>query len=341
MLGRMFGSGGSSGRALVLAAFVLSNGCASTTPAPQASANADDAARAADAARLVVDDIVRFESVLPRALAAPDSATRVRIIEEEYLQHGTPGLQDFRRGGRIVGPEAIARNITAYPRYYASLATLDEEIAAEAPRLRAGFRRLKEMYPPTYFPDVYFIIGHLRSCGSVSERGLLIGADCYGVRGDAPTDEFSPVTRNYVHPFADMPQLVMHELVHFQQQREGKTTLLEATLIEGGAEFLSNLVMPWSTEPANHAWGVANRARIWDRFAREMHGTDTSAWIANNDRETPDWPAALSYFVGYEIAKAYYERSADKRQAVRDLMELVDAEEILARSGYAELFSGR
>lgn len=276
--------------------------------------------------------------MLPNAVAAPTHEARSAIVASSYLDRGTPGLKDFVRMGKIGGAENVASIIERFPRYYASLSTLDQEIAAETPRIRAAYGRLKALYGDAYFPDVYFIIGHLRSCGSVSERGLLIGADCYGVRGQAPTDEFTPANRKFIHPFAELPNTVMHELVHFQQSRRGKVSLLQSTLIEGGADFIAELVMPNPDPPANREWGMAHRAQIWARFAREMHGNDTSDWIGNNDRETADWPAALSYFVGYEIAKAYYEKSADKKAAIRELLELADADAIVAKSGYAEQF---
>jgi len=39
--------------------------------------------------------------------------------------------------------------------------------------------------------------------------------------------------------------------------------------------------------------------------------------------------------VGYRIAGAYYARATDKRAAVRELLELRDAEAILRASAYA------
>jgi len=42
----------------------------------------------------------------------------------------------------------------------------------------------------------------------------------------------------------------------------------------------------------------------------------------------------IGYWVGYRIAGAYYARASDKRAAVRELLELRDAEAILHASGY-------
>jgi hypothetical protein len=72
-----------------------------------------------------------------------------------------------------------------------------------------------------------------------------------------------------------------------------------------------------------------------------MYGTDARDWIANSssDRVGPHWAPDLGYFVGYQIAKAYYERETDKRKAIRDLLQIDDAGAILRASGYAARFA--
>src|SRR5574341_1026918 len=42
----------------------------------------------------------------------------------------------------------------------------------------------------------------------------------------------------------------------------------------------------------------------------------------------------IGYWVGYAIARSYYNRATDKRAAVRELLLLPDEERLLAESGY-------
>ena len=42
----------------------------------------------------------------------------------------------------------------------------------------------------------------------------------------------------------------------------------------------------------------------------------------------------LGYWVGYRIVKAYYQRAADKQQALREILELSDPKAFLAKSGW-------
>jgi hypothetical protein len=59
-----------------------------------------------------------------------------------------------------------------------------------------------------------------------------------------------------------------------------------------------------------------------------------SAWLYNHPG-TAERPADLGYWIGYRITKAYYLNAADKRQALRDIIELKDPKKLLADSGWS------
>jgi hypothetical protein len=47
-------------------------------------------------------------------------------------------------------------------------------------------------------------------------------------------------------------------------------------------------------------------------------------------------PADLGYYVGYKICEAYYQAARDKKQAVKDILEMKDFNEFLKDSGYEQ-----
>lgn len=58
---------------------------------------------------------------------------------------------------------------------------------------------------------------------------------------------------------------------------------------------------------------------------------DLSAWVYNTfEAEIGD----LGYWVGYRIAKAYYQTATAKDRALREILEMTDAREFLAESGW-------
>jgi len=77
------------------------------------------------------------------------------------------------------------------------------------------------------------------SGGTVSDAGMLIGLDESAATQDIPTDELSLWQKNNFTAVANMPHLIAHELIHFNQDGlASDTTLLRAVLIEGMADFL-------------------------------------------------------------------------------------------------------
>jgi uncharacterized protein YjaZ len=135
--------------------------------------------------------------------------------------------------------------------------------------------------------------------------------------------------------------IVAHEHVHILQGRAGgifgrpNKNLLELSLIEGSADFIGELVSGGNINARIRGYALPREAQLWSEFRADMRGTDVSRWLYNQGASTGDRPGDLGYFVGYRIAESYYNRTADKRAAVRAIIEISDAEQFLTQSGYA------
>src|SRR5207237_4405745 len=118
-------------------------------------------------------------------------------------------------------------------------------------------------------------------------------------------------------------------------------TLLRHALGEGIADFLSELAVgPWAANTPRQIYGRAHEHDVWVDFQDEMAIASDSlirTWMYNG-MVPPDknhGAVDIGYWVGYRIAAAYYARAADKRAAVRQLLELRDPVAVLRESGYA------
>jgi len=291
-------------------------------------------------AKLVTSDIDHFWRAYDIAASRATAEERQEVYRREYFDRGSAGLFDYYVF-KIHSIASFVKAIDTHPRYYASLRAGSLRVAAQVAPIRAAFRKTKALYADATFPDVYFVMGSLTSAGTVSDLGLLLGVDQSTAAPDSPREELSPTVRAWARGVDEIPPIVAHELVHFEQTRGGTFTLLRAVLTEGSADFIGSLTSGNHTNAPAHAFGNAHESDVWRRFEHDMHGTDDRDWIANggSDRVSDTWVADLGYYVGYQIAKAYYERAADKRQAIRDLLEDRDPDEILRVSGYAARFA--
>ena len=285
-----------------------------------------------DAARIVTEDIDRFWEAFDRA--APQFTAEP--FGTLYLGRATPGLKDFVTL-RIGSAEELAQTVRSHSRYYASIRESTRRIHEMEPAVRASFYALKYLYPDAIFPDVYFVIGRLTSGGTVSDRGLLIGAEMHGRTPQMPADELSAWLRQVLAPPEQIPHVVAHELIHFQQKYADSPVLLVQSIREGSADFLTELISGRHVNRHVHEFGDPREAELWRQFRQKMHGQDYSGWLYSSSEGRPN---DLGYWIGYEITKSYYDRAVDKRQAIRDILEIKDFDAFLAKSGYPDRFEG-
>jgi len=245
--------------------------------------------------------------------------------------------------------EELLHALAQYPRYYAGVrpTTLAVDTNSRVTQgIRRGLTRLAALYPEARFPNVYFLIGTLSTGGTTAQSGMLIGTEQSASDPATPLDELPDWARkNFpTHTFESLVGLVVHEAVHTQQKPapEGQhDTLLRHAMGEGIADFLAELAVgPWITNAPRQIYGRAHEHDVWVDFQDEMEIASDSIirmWMYNG-MVPPDknhGAIDIGYWVGYRIAGAYYARAKDKRAAVRELLELRDAEAILRASGYA------
>lgn len=59
-------------------------------------------------------------------------------------------------------------------------------------------------------------------------------------------------------------------------------------------------------------------------------------WIANSLQATADNLPDLGYWIGYQICKAYYENSPDKKKAITEMLNIRDYKDFLEKSKWEE-----
>jgi tetratricopeptide (TPR) repeat protein len=113
-------------------------------------------------AAIVTSDIDLFWDAYASLQASPHPEG---LIENEYFHRGSPGLQDFIFA-RIYSASDLWSTMKRAPKYYAAIRHETLRIKDFTPRIRDSFRRMKELYPPSTFPDVYVLIGRMNSAGT-------------------------------------------------------------------------------------------------------------------------------------------------------------------------------
>jgi hypothetical protein len=244
-----------------------------------------------------------------------------------YIRSGTAGL-DAYRSKFDVGRQELCTALRRSPDHYARLDMLLPGLDSASKEISVLFARFQKISPSAKMPSVYFIVGNGISGGTTTHGSapmILIGTE---------------LTRST----AGLPRTIAHELAHTQQRypwwrsltggpRFLRADLLRQSLVEGTADVVAEFL---TGKPNRSQYGEAHEAELWAQFKRDMHSRNYGGWLYNGREKAadPNRPADLGYWVGYRIAKAYYDRSPDKAQAVRDMLTISDFDAFVARSGY-------
>ncbi|HSL20247.1 MAG TPA: DUF2268 domain-containing putative Zn-dependent protease [Vicinamibacterales bacterium] len=274
--------------------------------------------------RLEVSDLRRLAAVL-RA-AGGETSARAAAIERDYLARASPGLRRYVAQYNVTGA-SIAAAVAKSPHAYADLDRTAAAILAEAPALRSACQKLKALHPDAVFPPVWFVGGHLGAGGMVEREGVIVAGERYAANP------------------ADVVALVLHELAHFQSAMligvetyhralGSEATLLSRAVREGSAELIAELTTGRHINPAAERYGAHHERELWERFRQEMHRREPGDWMFVQPSNA-EWPRDLGYWIGYRIAKSYYDSARDKARAIEDILSVTDFAAFLEASGYA------
>lgn len=253
-----------------------------------------------------------------------DPARLAAILQQEYLDKGSQGVQDFIPN-RIVSADNLAKVVLAHPTEYELSHHYSSQMQAHVPEIRKALHGLKNIYPEARFPAVYFVIGAKNSGGTSSDHGLIVGAEMFG---DQP---------GYPLQLSEVAPLVTHELVHFQQKGDDNG-LLRAAMREGGADFVAELAAGRHASESIKAYGDSHEEELWHRFQQDVKSDNKVGEWMYVSHPTDGAPKDLGYYIGYKICQSYYQKATDKAKAIKTIVEMESPEQILKDSSYEKRF---
>ena len=255
-------------------------------------------------------------SDIPRFWQAFDQMAHGGNPFKEYLKNGSPGLKDFIKN-RIGSPRNLLKTVKKRRGDYEAIRENSFKMDSCIDQIVAYYVNFEKMYPEAVYPPTYFVIGAFNSGGTSKESGLIIGVETQ-------------------QSIKSIPTLVAHELVHYNQNYpRGKNTLLAQSIIEGSAEFVSELITDSPKNGKNFQYGRSNEKILSEEFVGILNDTNYHGWLYGV--KAPEGrPRDLGYWIGYEICKAYYSQSEDKTQALVEILNIEDFDAFLRKSEFLE-----
>lgn len=309
---------------LLMASVMFAAGTCGAAASPDSAST--DSATTDSLPEIRISDVELFYRIYDAAGGAPSAAT----LQRDYLDAGSDGLRQFIPQ-RIISAEKLAEMIHKHPETYQQARTCAAELPDVRQRVAAALKRLGEIYPAAKFPPVTMLIGRANTAGTTGKAGVLIGVEMVCQADWMQADVGDRLVHLIAHEYAHVQQTMVEQI----ENPIGTLTVLQASLVEGIAEFIAELTSGSISNAHLQRYAAGRELQIERAFLADANKTDLSAWLYNG-RGTPERPGDLGYWVGYRIAKQFYERSPDKLVAVGELLEMQDPEAILKRSGWVE-----
>jgi hypothetical protein len=275
---------------------------------------------AAAAPIIHIEDVELFFKVYDGARGNPTAEQ----LQRDYLDAGSDGLRQFA-SMRNTTASRIAEAIARQPRMYADARRCEKVLPRVRERVAAALDTLRELYPEARLPPVTIAVGRGKPVAVGSPvTGIQIGLEAL-----CATEWMNPDVENrFVY-------VIAHEYAHVQQAPalvdKEHPTVLEGSLMEGAAELTAELIAGKVAYSHLAARTAGLEKDIETAFAVDQDKSDLSSWLYNT---TPEKPGDLGYWVGYRVCKTYYQRASDKRQALRDILEMTDPKAFLSKSGW-------
>jgi hypothetical protein len=294
---------------------------------------------AQDVQKVFTSDIDNFWIAYDSIRTTTDSLKQVHFIATLYIDKGTKGLRSFMVL-RNYSAELWVKLIRKYPKFWNSIRPNTLTVKSYSADIEKSIARFKELYPDLKEAKMYFTVGGLRSGGTTMNDMVLVGSEI--ATGNATTD-VSEFTNNWLagvfkNQQADnLVSLNIHEYVHTQQKGGDPKILLGKAIEEGSCDFIMELVIGKQIQNNYIVYGREHEATLKEEFKSDMLSVNISNWLYNGS--TAKTVADLGYFMGYTICKAYYNNAADKKKAIKEIIELkysdnAAVEDFLKRSNY-------
>jgi len=274
---------------------------------------------------VVSEDIPNFWKAYDQIIQTKDSTKQAELINSLYISKGTPGLQAIMQARRYTA-QSYVNAINKYPLFWGSIRDNTMKADKYAKEIEKGIGKLKKVYPSLKPAKIYFTIGALRTNGTTIGDKVLIGSELAMSDKGVVTNEIEgdyPHLKSYFEtsPISNLTFLNTHEYMHTQQKSTIGNSLLAQAVLEGAAEFVAEKALNMKSPNPQITFGQSMDDRLKSEFTKEMFTSNFRNWLWNSS-DNKFGMRDLGYYIGYAICRNYYDASKNKKQAIKEMIEL-------------------
>lgn len=291
--------------------------------------------------RIETSDIANFWNAFEMLNNAMTKQDSIDIIQKHYIDKASDDFREFIKTRNFTAAEYVEK-IGRYPLFWKSIKPRTENIEDQISEIDNIVTKLEAAIPNYKQANICFAIGCLRTGGTTSKNLVLIGTEIAAADDSVEKSELSPWLRSVIGKTGGIISLVAHEIIHTQQIDRriivfGSNALLEQTIKEGVADFLTYEILGLNINQEIYIYGRLNECSLLKEFEADLKSEpkDYTNWLYNGGKMV-DRPSNLGYFIGFKIAESYYQKQIDKSEAIRQLLNQKEYSKIYKESAYLE-----
>lgn len=288
---------------------------------------------------IVTTDIDNFWGAYDALEGSQDS---IQTFQNLYIYKASPEFKKFLELRNFTAKQYV-NWIKGAPEFWKTIRPLTLKVKNKKKEIDSIYSKMDEYYPNFQAPNICFAISPIQSGGTTDKGLILIGTEIATVNPKkVDISEINGFMKTvFENSSGDIKSLIAHELVHTQQpngDNENKSLLSQA-ITEGSADFIATLLLDkQSINAAIFKYGQKNQKKLWLEFKKDVDAEKTfeeTDWFYNYNSQRP---ADLGYYIGYKIAESYYNNSDNKKQAIKDIINMDEPKEFLEKSAYGKSF---
>jgi hypothetical protein len=279
-------------------------------------------------------DIDNFWNAYDKLKDAKSINDSINIMQTDYIDKSSQYFKEFIRVRNFKAEEYI-KLLRKYPKFWISIRKETENVKYRKGEIIKILDKYEQEIPNFKRPNVCFGIGCLRTGGTVSNNLILIGTEIAASTRETEKSELSPWLKSVIGTNGDIVEMVSHETIHTQQKEGYLRDLVEHSISEGVADFLSEKISGIKINKVSYKYGFANDSELRKEFLNDysINKNDISKWLYNGNNSEQK-PADLGYYIGYRIAEEFYNKTIDKEKAILHLLNRKRYLKIFKNSNY-------
>lgn len=273
-------------------------------------------------AKVIYSDLVHFTEAYKALTTNTDT---LQVLQTLYFDRGSAGLKEYVNRHQL-SAELMKEAMSSHPERYALIPGFLANIAEVQEQYQVLISDFDKKIPNAMYAPTYLLVGANRGIGQASMVGQLITIT-------RPVDNINKLQK-----------IMVHELAHFQQAMAmggqkyialyaSPSNMLGMCLREGGAEFITSLVVDDITQSEALDYIEKNENRMKEQFLADLETQQKDFWFRPSMHQKT-YPKLLGYAMGYKICKNYYKMAPDKAVALQNILKMNDAAAFLTSSGY-------